>query len=286
MGRREYFCGWYFKCRAEHGSVALIPAVHVHRGRKSASLQIITGDGSIALPVDARTARVKRRVPHAVLGGSTFAPGGIFLNMCSGNVLVRGSLTFHSHAPLRYDVMGPFACVPGLQCRHSVFSMKSTVSGWLQVADARYRFRGGDAYIEGDRGRSFPKRYLWTQCSFPDGSLMLAVADIPLMGRCFTGVTGAVLLGGREYRVATYLGARAEVHPGGAVTVRQGALTLTAELLTAHPHQLNAPLGGAMTRTIRENLVCRARYRLQRSGQCLLELDSEHASFEFEYPIV
>lgn len=284
MGRREYFCGWYFKCRSETDSVALIPAVHWCGGKKSASIQIITDEKSWNFPLAGDQARIWRYKPYAALGGSRFSADNVLLHVSSGSGFAMGSLTFCSHTPLSYDIMGPFACFPFLECRHSVFSMRSTVSGNLQIGGKTYVFRDGTAYIEGDGGRSFPERYLWTQCDFSGGSLMLAVAEIPLPGLRFTGVTGAVLLDGREYRLATYLGAKVSVLGGGKVTIRQGKLMLTARLLGAHPHPLHAPLGGAMTRTVRENLVCRARYSLQKGENVLLDFESGSASFEWEYP--
>lgn len=36
---------------------------------------------------------------------------------------------------------------------------------------------------------------------------MLSVADIPLLGFHFNGIIGIVLLNGKEYRIAAYLGA-------------------------------------------------------------------------------
>ena len=37
---------------------------------------------------------------------------------------------------------------------------------------------------------------------------MLSIADIPMMGFHFTGIIGFVLIGEKEYRIATYLGAK------------------------------------------------------------------------------
>ena len=72
--------------------------------------------------------------------------------------------------------------------------MLHSVSGSIWVNGREYSFEDGRGYWEGDRGRSFPKKYVWTQCSFPDGSLMLSAADIPLAGIHFTGVIGNVCL--------------------------------------------------------------------------------------------
>lgn len=102
--------------------------------------------------------------------------------------------------------MRPFALVPFMECRHSVWSMYHSVSGNINLNGQKYLFKNDLGYWEGDCGHSFPKRYVWTQCFLPNGSLMLSVADIPLAGIQFTGIIGVVLWKGQEYRLATYLG--------------------------------------------------------------------------------
>ena len=105
--------------------------------------------------------------------------------------------------------MGPFRYVPFMQCRHSVFSMRHPVDGILSINGTPYEFQNAIGYMEGDRGYSFPTKYAWTQCSFPDGALMLSIAEIPFGGFHFTGIIGIVHLRRKEYRLATYLGAKA-----------------------------------------------------------------------------
>ena len=97
-------------------------------------------------------------------------------------VNVMGRLKFGPRTPLKYDIMGPFALVPFLECRHSVWSMRHSVNGMVMVNGQTFTFQNACGYWEGDRGRSFPKEYLWTQCSFQNGSVMLSVADIPVFG--------------------------------------------------------------------------------------------------------
>ena len=138
-------------------------------------------------------------------------------------------------------------------------------------------------YLEGDRGHSFPKEYAWTQCSFPDGALMLSVADIPLGCLRFTGVIGIVLLHGKEYRLVTYLGAKAVRIENGEIIVRQGHFCLTVKQLDSPGHPLQAPVGGAMTRTIHEHPACKVYYRFEDNGVTLLELEALNAAFEYEY---
>ena len=79
-------------------------------------------------------------------------------------------------------------------------------------------------------------------------------------------------------------GERAEEIGGGRIRVRQGDMVLTAGLLEQSACRLQAPETGAMTRTIRENVSCRARYCLKKGGRTLLGLETPSASFEYEYP--
>ena len=180
--------------------------------------------------------------------------------------------------------MGPVCCVPFMDCRHSVASMRHAVSGSLRINDTEYRFQNGVGYLEGDRGCSFPRQYAWTQCFFESGSLMLSVADIPLGTLHFTGIIGVIQLDGHENSLATYLGARAEKIRDGEIVVRQGKMTLTATLLEESAHTLKAPQTGVMARNIRESVTCTGRYRLDIGQQTVLSMETTKDAFEFEYP--
>lgn len=277
----SYFCGWYFRCQSESQTIALIPAIHIAKGVRTGSIQIISGAGcwNAALPDGA----VRADIPRAELGENIFREDMLRLNLHAASADAVGELRFDALTPLRYDIMGPFRYVPFMECRHSVFSMRHRVNGYLRVDGTDYRFSNGDGYIEGDRGRSFPRQYAWTQCFFAGGSLMLSVAEIPLGSARFTGIIGAVILGGREYRLATYLGARILKCRGGELVIRQGGMTLTAALMEKNASMLRAPEGGAMTRLIRENAACRARYELVKGNRRLLSLEADNAAFEYEY---
>lgn len=161
--------------------------------------------------------------------------------------------------------------------------MKHTVNGSLSANGTTVFFRDGDGYWEGDRGYSFPKRYAWTQCCVPGGSLMLSVADIPLGCFHFTGVIGVILWAGKEYRLATYLGAKAVRIQNGELVVQQGGTRFTAKLLSVNAQPLRAPVGGSMARTIHESASCTASYCLEKDGRTLFSFTAPNASFEYEY---
>lgn len=162
--------------------------------------------------------------PDIRIGRNVFCSRQIRIHLHTSLLQIEGHVRFGPLTPLRYDIMGPFRFVPGMECRHSVYSMTHTVRGRLTVNGTEYRFDDGLGYIEGDRGRSFPRRYLWTQCHFGSDALMLSAADIPVGPLQFTGIIGVVFLRGREYRLATYLGARITRLGDGAVEVQAGEI--------------------------------------------------------------
>ena len=114
---------------------------------------------------------------------------------------------------------------------------------------------------------------------------MLSVADIPLAGFHFRGVIAIVLLNGREYRLATYLGAKTARIRNGLFRVVQGSLELEAKLLERTGKPLKAPAGGDMVRTIHESAACRAKYRFRWKERTLLAFETDRASFEYEYKV-
>ncbi len=280
---KTFFYGWYMKCQSKEHTVAVIPAVHQKDGQKSCSIQLITEEGVwMAKMPDNVFSRDRRGIS---IGENRFSQRGIRLHLVTSRLDVKGELRFGPLSSLRYDIMGPFGLIPFLECRHRVFSMKHLVTGTLSINGRSYCFDHGWGYWEGDCGYSFPKEYAWTQCCFPRGSLMLSVADIPMAGFHFTGTIAVVMWHGREYRMATYLGAKVIHIQRGRLRIRQGDMELEAWLLEAAHQPLQAPVAGDMGRTIHESAVCRAYYRFRKGNRILFAFETRKASFEYEYAL-
>ena len=276
-----FFYGWYFKCQSDTQTLAVIPAVHSAGGKRACSVQVITDHDAWTVTFSADSFRRTRR--NLFIGENRFGEKGIRLAIRTPQLTIRGRLNFGQLSPLKYDIMGPFALVPFMECRHSVWSMWHSVTGNVRINGQKYSFQNAWGYWEGDRGRSFPEEYLWTQCCFNDGALMLSVADIPVAGFHFTGIIGVILWRGKEYRIATYLGARAVQIQNKTVRVIQGDLELEVRLPEASGRPLKAPEKGNMVRTIHESASCRAFYQFRKKGRTLFAFESDRASFEFEY---
>ena len=198
-----YFEGWYFKHQNPQGqTLALIPAFHIDRdGRRTASLQVISKDQAWWLEYSETQLKVSQRLFQMQIGQSSFGSQGIDLHIQQDGFSLNGALRYGSFTTLRSDIMGPFRFFAGMQCSHGVISMGHSLSGTLELNGERLDFSDGIGYIETDRGRSFPTKYLWTQCVWggPErGSLMLAIATIPLPVGGFTGCICSVLYHGQE----------------------------------------------------------------------------------------
>ncbi|GFI45901.1 hypothetical protein IMSAGC019_01214 [Lachnospiraceae bacterium] len=277
----NYFYGWYLKCQSDTQTLAVIPAIHSTRKKRTCSVQVITDSDAWTVMFPAGS--FQQTKGGISIGDNRFGEKGIYLAIHTPQLTIKGKLDFGPLFPLKYDIMGSFALVPFMECRHSVWSMKHPVRGSICINGQNYSFRDAWGYWEGDRGRSFPKEYIWTQCCFPGGALMLSVADIPMAGIHFTGIIGAVLWQGKEYRIATYLGARVIRGQKKSIRVIQGNMELDVWLMEASGRPLKAPVRGDMVRTIHESASCRVFYSFRKEGAALFAFETDRASFEFEY---
>ena len=278
---RNSFSGWYFRCQSETQTLAVIVSVHKSSDLEFCMIQLIsdTEAFSVQLPI----IDFHMDHDHIQIGNSSFSRDVIRLDIHTETLHAKGFVQFGPLTPLRYDIMGPFRYVPFMQCRHSVYSLHHTVNGELTINGVSYPFQNAIGYIEGDRGYSFPSEHLLTQCSFPRGAVLLCAACIPTGSFHFSGVIGVVYLDGKEYRIATYLGAKAVRITPEEIIIRQGKTTLTVSPHTTGGHALLAPINGNMDRHIREQLSCTVHYRFEKNGKLLLDLDALNAALEYEY---
>lgn len=284
--RGPYFEGWYLKHQTADGrALSLIPAFHIDgTGRRSVSLQVIADGGSWWLEYPDTGFHAAETLFQLRMEQGLFNAGGIRLNIGEKGLCLHGELRYGPFTPLRSDIMGPFRFLGDMECSHGVLSMGHTLDGILTLNGRVLDFTGGVGYLETDRGRSFPNSYLWTQCSWREPervSLMLAIAAIPLAGIRFTGCICALIHQGREYRLATYRGARVERWSAAGAVIRQGAFRLEVEVLETQALPLRAPAGGGMGRTIHESLCATLRYRFWHGAALLFEHTDPYASFEY-----
>lgn len=284
----SFFEGWYLKHQSSDGVLALIPAYHIDRqGRRSASLQIVTDTESWIIPYSADRFQAASSLFYVNLDTSAFSEQGIHLDIAAKDVVLTGRISYSPFTTPSYDIMGPFCAVPFMQCRHGVLSLAHRLSGQVVINGRRLDFDGGIGYIEKDWGRSFPSRYIWTQCSWTDKKtktpccVMLSIADIPFAGTHFTGCIGSILFRGKEYRLATYKGVKILEYTRREIVVSQNGMLLHINLIKEQPLSLAAPALGSMSRTIKESAACQVRYQLFFQEKKVFDILCRHAGFEY-----
>jgi hypothetical protein len=143
-----------------------------------------------------------------------FSDGGLALDT-DGGLRIIGKVVFSD--VIKYpktfrgrNIMGPFMFAPGMQCSHAVVHVESALSGVVNIDGTDMLFDGGKGYAEKDFGKSFPSKWLWLHAdNFPDDvSVMLSLADVPIMKRSFEGVISMIKVRNKLYNISTYNGAR------------------------------------------------------------------------------
>ena len=130
----SYFEGWYLKQQCGPHSLALIPAYHIDEyGNPSASIQIITPDGSDFAAFDSDSFAAQKDRFWVRIGKNVFSEHGMKLDLATPRYRITGQVRFHSPTPLSYSAMGPFSLLPFMQCSHEVLSLHHTAEGTLML---------------------------------------------------------------------------------------------------------------------------------------------------------
>lgn len=261
---KEYFAGYYYKHQKDDKALSLIVGqVGVKR-----FIQVITQEFSHKVDFTA---------------GNVFSANGIELNIRTPQLSLIGKIGYRNLTPIRYDIMGPFR-IFAMECRHEIVSMRHRLEGSVLLNGTEIDFTGGTGYIEGDSGCSFPSSYTWIQANdfAKPCSIMASVAEIPFCGLHFQGCICVIWYRGKEYRLATYLGAGAILCTNKRIVIRQGRYRLEIRVKKRNGFELGAPQKGELTRTITESISCPAEFRFFIRNEMVLCLKSQHASFEQE----
>lgn len=288
------FIGWYFKHQAKGKTLAVIPG----KAGDQAFIQVITDSESFNIPFklsefkEIDRARKPKCSLHRLfsrfsakkalrIGDNIFSSSGIRLCIERENFSLQGDLRFRNLTPIKGKIMGPFCFFP-MECRHGIISMKHDVKGKVVLNGKKMKFKKGKGYIEMDSGYSFPEGYTWVQCNDfkEDCSIMAAVAKIPF-GLRFRGCICVVWLNGKEYRLATYKGAKIVQCKHNYLEIKQGKYRLFVKTKQKKAQRLAAPRFGSMNRFIKESVSCPAEFIFMHGDKVLFKGKSKIASYEW-----
>lgn len=208
--KAPYFEGWYFRLQKGDHSISLIPGICLEP-QPHAYLQILNAENksSIYREYPLRAFQFREDQFRITVGTNRFSAHQIVLK----DPQLHGTITFTDRVPfschrLSTGMMGPFAFLPAMQCKHGVVTIRSTLSGSLADETGEMDFSGGVGYVEKDWGSAFPSPYLWTQAHFDTGTFMLCLARVPIPGGTLTGILSFLYTGQTRYAFSTYTGAQ------------------------------------------------------------------------------
>lgn len=262
--KKNYFFGKYYKFISKEGfSFAFIDS-YSDEGKAK---QVITKEGSFVLK-DLDAIKINDHV--------------ISFNINEDNLKIFGVITMGQFSPLKSNAMGPFRLF-SMQCAHDVYSMHHMLKGMIVVNGKNYDFNDGYGYIEGDKGTSFPEKYIWYNSVGKDYSLMLAIATIPFGLINFTGLLCFIHFEGKEYRMSTYNGAKIISYDKKMVKIKKGKYQLEIHLNDKEGFELKAPDKGKMSRLIKENIAVETSFKLMKKNEVILERKDKYSSMEYMY---
>lgn len=287
MKKTKYFEGWYIKHQSEQGMIAFIPSIHLlEKGTGYASIQVITKNDSYSFRFSLNETDIETNRFYVRIGDNLFTEKGIHINLKNDKITIKGKIAYSPFTKLQGNIMGIFHYIPFMQCSHDIISLYHRTKGTLTINGETINFCGGTGYIERDSGNSFPKNYLWTECQWEweqgdKNCVVAAAAHIPFLSTSFQGCICCVLYKGKQYRLATYNGAKIISNTEKQLILSKAPYMLKVNVLDTNPHKLEAPTDGNLERTILESPVCKVRYEFYKRGLCMFDIVSEQAGFEF-----
>lgn len=263
---RAGFEGWYYKTQTPDGEIfCVIPGISRQTDDPHCFIQLLDGFGTryLRYPAEAFSAAADRL--EIRIGDSVFTDGGY--RLCTPEV--QAEIRFSAPVPYcsrRYTlgVMGPFALLPGVECRHGVVLADCRADGFFRWDNGARQITGGRGYVEKDWGRAFPRSYVWCHAFLDHGaSFMLSAATVPLGRACVRGIIGFLHAPDGWTKWATYTGARVvsarrEADGTAVLRIASPGGTLTAALRPGAEGTLAAPSAAGMSRRVRESTAGRA----------------------------
>ncbi len=283
----SYFEGWYVKVVSADRSAryAVIPGVFLAPdGTGEAFVQVLDGSTGESWYHRYDLEEFGAEAEHfdVRIGPNRFSSRGIVLDLPS----LTGEIRFTSPLdpwPVSWrspGVMGWYAWVPKMECKHGVVSFGHDLAGSLTRDGRTASFDSGRGYLEKDWGAAFPAGYVWMQTnhfSDPGTCLTASTALIPWVRTEFRGHIVGLKHRGELHRFATYTGAVTTSLEVDDLEVRwrmrskQGAvLEMTAD--RPRGGLLHAPIRSEMHKRVEETLDATVAVRLlSPDGRVLLD---------------
>lgn len=298
----RYFEGWYYKLvsQDELTTLAFIPGISKNKHDPHVFIQVFMSkkDGDhVSLKTSYfRFSHDDFSYGHDVffvkIKDNYFSKHQMTINLHQDDIDIKGTLKIEGITPIKRhlfmpNIMGFFGYFNFMECYHGVISMTHRLSGLLTYNQKTISFDGAKGYIEKDWGTSFPRNYVWLQSNHfknEKTSLMFSFADIPFLGFYFKGLIANLYYEGKEYRFATYNGARVKketiLDKAVYYHLKKGRYSLIIEAKSTTEIALASPKNGSMIEQIKEGLSGTIHIKLFDRKVLLYEDVGMHAGIE------
>ncbi|MFP4478362.1 MAG: tocopherol cyclase family protein [Candidatus Izemoplasmatales bacterium] len=299
LKKKNYFEGWYYKMVSPDGlySLALIPGISLNKGNSHAFIQIFVTRNhkdlkTVYISYPLNQFSVQNQPFELNINQQIFKEDGIDIQIDQNDLSMQGKLSFENRTEIKTSIfspsiMGYFSYFKFMECYHGVISMNHLIKGRLLIDNQEVDFTGGKGYMEKDWGKSFPKAYVWMQSNHfknPNTSFMFSQATIPFMGFEFHGLIVNLIVGGKEYRFATYNRGKVKQRDIFAKEVfyeiSKGKYTLIVEGKNDQTIDLVSPEKGAMVNRIKEGLSGKIKLQLFENDYLIYEDIGTHGGLE------
>ena len=261
--RKNRFFGIYYKHQSLDGEMLAVIDSLSNEGKM---VQIISNEGAFILK-DLSSIKISFE--------------GISFDIHQDDLILTGEIKYGNIKKPKKDIMSYYRFLP-IECKHKIYSLYHPLSGEIIINNKKISFDHGDGYIEGDKGRNFPSKYIWINSSSPILSITSAIASIPLGLFTITGNTTSILYKNKEYRFGTYNGSKVIKISKEHIIIKKGAYTLEMSLLdNKSSHPLKAPQRGDMIRYIHECPSLSMRMVLKRKDRLIFNEICPFTSYEY-----
>lgn len=298
--KKNYFEGWYFKMVSKNGSsiISVIPGISLSSDGKEqhAFIQIINGTTAqtsyYSFPIEKFTFSKKEFAIK--IDENYFSKDSIVLHLndahssISGKVKISNRVVYKSGRITNPGIMGWYRFVPFMECNHGVVDLSNTLNGSLKINNKIHDFDNGKGYIEKDWGSSMPSSWIWMQSNHfneENSSFMLSIADIPWLGKSFTGFLGFFYHNNEIHHFATYRNSELQLKIEDSnqiiVKIKNRKTTFIIEAKSNQTGMLKAPVAGAMDRRIPESIDARVKITmLNKDGEPIFTDSTNIAGLE------
>ena len=262
--KKKRFFGIFYKHQSIDGYTI---SVIVSNSNEGDMIQIITNDKSYIVN-DIKSVNVSFN--------------GISFDIHQDDLTLTGQISYGPLLKPTKDIMSYYRFLP-IECKHQVYSLYHHLDGYIDINGKHISFNNGNGYIEGDKGRNFPKQYVWINAINQEASIVLAVATIPLGLITIKGITCLIAHNGKQYRFGTYNFAKVIKLDRSQIVIKKGKYLLTIDMSDNTGHPLKAPVKGDMVRFIHECPSGNIHYTLTYKGKTLMDITHPYASIEYVF---